>query len=241
MQIGICDDNRRDMDMIAKAVETAVMPLTSGYELHLFYSGDELIRHMEEVCEYDVLLLDIDMPDIDGIQIADKLTGSKALVNIIFVTNMVDLVFEAIRYSPFRFIRKERIYEEMDEAMTAVLEKIRNETLLYEFGTGHEVLKILIRDMVYLESQGHYIHIHTSDEKVYNIRGKISSYDEKLCGLGFVRIHVGYLVNIRCIYSISLKGVVLDNGETLPISRRNADKIKGQHADYVRRFIRGIH
>lgn len=241
MQIGICDDNKRDMDMITRAVETAIVPLTSGYELHLFYSGNELIRHMEEVLEYDILLLDINMPDIDGIQIADKLNQSKALVNIIFVTNMVDLVFEAIRYSPFRFIRKERIYEEMDEAMTAVLEKIRNETLLYEFGTGRETIKILIRDMVYLESQGHYIHIHTSDKKVHTIRGKISSYDEKLRDLGFVRIHVGYLVNIRCIYSISRKGVVLDNGEILPVSRRNADKIKNQHANYVRRFVRGIH
>lgn len=241
MQIGICDDNRRDIDMITRAVETAIIPLTSGYELHLFYSGDELVQHLEEIMGYDILLLDIDMPNINGIQIAEKLTQSKALVNIIFVTNMVDLVFEAIHYSPFRFIRKERIWEEMDEAMSAVLEKIRNETLLYEFGTGREVLKILIRDMVYLESQGHYIHIHTSDEKVHNIRGKISLYDEKLRDLGFIRIHVGYLVNIRCIYSISLKGVVLDNGETLPISRRNADKIKGQHANYVRRFVRGIH
>lgn len=241
MQIGICDDNKRDMDIIMGAVETAIIPLTSGYELHLFYSGNELVRHLEEVMEYDILFLDIDMPDISGIEIADRLTRSKALVNVIFVTNMVDLVFEAIRYSPFRFIRKSRIYEEMDEAVAAVLEKIRNETFLYEFGTGREMLKILIRDMLYLESQGHYIHIHTSDEKVHNIRGKISSYDEKLRGLGFVRIHVGYLVNIRCIYSISLKGVVLDNGETLPISRRNADKIKGQHANYVRRFVRGIH
>lgn len=241
MQIGICDDNKRDMDIIMGAVEAAIIPLTSGYKLHLFYSGNELIRHFEEIMEYDILFLDIDMPDINGIEIADKLIRSKALVNIIFVTNMVDLVFEAIRYSPFRFIRKNHIHEEMDEAMTAVLEKIRNETFLYEVGTGRGMLKILIRDMLYLESQGHYIHIHTSDEKVHNIRGKISSYDEELRDLGFVRIHVGYLVNIRCIYSISLKGVVLDNGEILPISRRNADKIKGQHANYVRRFVRGIH
>lgn len=241
MQIGICDDNKRDIDVMAKEVESVLVPLACKYEIHLFESGIELMRHMDEVLTYDVLFLDIDMPEISGIQIAEKIMNSTQVLNIIFVTNHSDLVFDAIHCCPFRFIRKERMHEEMEEAIVAVLEKIRNETLLYDFNSAHGSLKVLIRDVLYLESRRHYIHIHTKDGQIHVIRGKISYYDEKLSDAGFVRIHVGYLVNIMYIYSISTRSVVLDNKEELPISRKNADKVKEKHADYVRRFIRGIH
>lgn len=239
LQIGICDDNSIDLKLVKNELENILNGVGVSYNIHSYDSGNSLIREISNVCEYDVLLLDIDMPGIDGIDVARRLAESTSLVNIIFITNHNELVFEAIHYRPFRFIRKEKLKEELSEAIHAVINKISEETLLYEFGSGRDNIKIRILDVDYLESKGHYIQIH-SGGKVTEIRGKISQYEDKLKNYGFIRIHLGYLVNVRKIYNITSKGVLLDNKELLPISRKNVDIIKETHANFVRRFVRGI-
>lgn len=237
LNIGICDDNQLDIQSIRKGLEDALANICIDYKIVEYQSGNEIAKKLNIVENFDILILDIDMPGIDGIEIAKRLMDSK--VNIIFATNHEELVFEAIHSRPFRFIRKEKLSEELCEALPAVVEKIRKETILYDFGNGRDSYKLRIVDVDYIESNGHYIHIHTRD-KVVQIRGKISLYEEKLKDYGFIRVHLGFLVNVRSIYSITSKGVTLDDGKSLPISRKNVEKIKLKHANYVRRFIRGV-
>ncbi len=241
IQIGICDDSIIDRNRILNELNSILKRLDVDCEIHLYNSGNEFLQSADDMSVLDILLLDIDMPGLDGIHVAEHLYNENQLTNVIFVTNHEELVFEAIHYSPFRFIRKNEIENELEEAIIAVLKKIKDEVLLYEFGSSQDTVKIPIKDVLYLESHGHYIHIHTIDDKEHIIRGKISDYDNRISGLGFVRIHLGYLVNIRCIYSITSKEVTLDNGEILPISRKNVDIIKEKHANYMRRFVRGVH
>ncbi|MDD6328556.1 MAG: response regulator transcription factor [Lachnospiraceae bacterium] len=241
IQVGICDDNEYDLTLMESEVHRALRDVCKDYDIRLFKSGNVLMHDVESILTYDLLLLDIDMPGVDGIQIAETIMKRQHQVNVIFVTNRDDLVFEAIHYSPFRFIRKQHLHKELPEAITAAIAKISEETLLYRFGSGTDDFKIPICDVMYLESQKHYIAIHTKQGDITIIRGKISDYEDKLCNIGFIRIHVGYLVNIRFVYSITSQKIVLDNKEELPISRTKVDMVKQAHASFVRRFVRGIY
>ena len=69
----------------------------------------------------------------------------------------------------------------------------------------------------------------------------MSDYDKRLTDYGFVRIHVGYLVNVRYIYQLSSKGVLLDDKKLLPVSRDRIDEIKLQYSRQLERFVHGIH
>ncbi|MGN0368629.1 MAG: LytR/AlgR family response regulator transcription factor [Wujia sp.] len=241
MQVVICDDNPNDIQLMEKEVHRVLDPLGCEHEIAVYSNANLLSKELEQLQCADILLLDIDMPGMNGIQLAAQLEQQDGIVNIIFVTNRNDLVFEAIHCRPFRFVRKEFLREELDEALTAVLKKIKEETLLYEFGSGQDMMKLRIRDIVFIESSGHYISIHMKDGSAKKIRGKISDYEMRLGQLGFVRIHIGYIVNLREIYSISNKSVILDSGETLPISRKQLEQVRLQHASYVRRYVRGIY
>lgn len=241
VQVGICDDNTKDIDWMEEEVRSAFMDVQVDFEIIQFAGGNMLMRDIDAVVDYDVLLLDIDMPGVDGMAIAEQIMQKPHRVNIIFATNRDDMVFEAIHYSPFRFIRKEKLHDELPEAITAAMDKIYKETLIYNFGTGAETVKIPICDILYLESQKHYICVHTKHGEVKTFRGKISDYTDALAEVGFVRVHMGYLVNIRYIYSITSQKIVLDNEEELPISRTKVEAIKQKHASYMRRFVRGIH
>ena len=243
--IAICDDNREDGKMIQREVERIYRPLfdrnQSDYEIVMYETGNDLMKNLDAVLDNHILFLDIDMPGINGLEIAEAIEKKTHKVNLIFVTNRNDLVFEAIHFRPFRFLRKECLHEEIEEALLAVIAKMKEETVLCEFESGSEVVKIAVNEIVYLESSGHYVRVHTQDGNVCVVRNKISELERQLKLMGFVRIHIGYLVNIRNIYSISSKGVVLDNRLELPVSRKNVEHVKRIHAVYIRRYVRGLY
>lgn len=241
VQVGICDDNIKDLDWMDNEICAVFQDVQVEYALTRFEGGNMLMHALETVIAYDILLLDIDMPGTDGMSIAERIMQTPHRVNIIFVTNRDDMVFEAIHYSPFRFIRKEKLHDELPEAIVSALDKIYKETLICNFGTGADAIKIPICDILYLESQKHYICIHTKQGEIKTFRGKISDYTDELADVGFVRVHIGYLVNIRYIYSITSQKIVLDNEEELPISRAKVESIKQKYASYMRRFVRGIY
>lgn len=237
LKVGICDDNPVDLELIKNELKRVMGDLAITYELITCTSGNTIIKQIDRILTLDVLILDIDMPGADGITVAERLMDSD--VNIIFATNHQELVFEAIHSRPFRFIRKERLSSELKEAMSALLEKISKETILYDFKSTHENYKLKLVDVNYIESKGHYLQVHTKDN-IVQIRGKISEYEEKLRDYGFIRIHLGFLVNIRSIFSVTSREVTLDDGTVLPISRKKVEEIKSEHASFVRRFIRGV-
>ena len=219
----LCDDNDIDRKIERQIIEKTLKIFMRNYEICEYSNGNELMHNFDYVLESDVAVLDIDMPNINGIDIANQMIEKNHLINIIFVTNRSDLVFEAIRCRPFRFVRKELMDKELEEAIASVMSKIKDEILLYEFASGYDTIKIRIKDILYLESKSHYLHIHTNDE-VKVIRGKISDYETKLADYGFLRAHIGYIVNIRSIYSITSKEITLDNGEKVHMLSRKCKK-----------------
>ena len=172
--------------------------------------------------------------------IAKQIECRKHMVNIIFITNRNELVFDALHYRPFRFIRKERLLQELEEALLSVLEEIKQQTMYCEMEVGVNMVQICVSDVLYLESSGHYVIIHREDGRQEVLRAKISEFAKKLEKYGFLRVHVGYLVNVRNIYAINSKEIRLDNQEHVPVSRKYLEQVRRQHANYVRRMLFGI-
>jgi DNA-binding LytR/AlgR family response regulator len=234
----VCDDDRAYLELEMGLIKNEMDGLAEGYELHGFDSPAGLICDKGMLEKSDLVILDIDMSDADGVEIAEKLVSCRADANIIFVTDREELVFEVFKYRPIGFVRKERLSEELVEVLVRALKKIKDEMVFYDFNSPG--FKFKISDITYLESRNHYIHIHTkNDEKI--IRGTMTKYQEKLQGYGFIRVHSGFLVNVRCIYSVSSKLVTLDGGLELPVSRKNSCKTKELYANYVKRFVCGIY
>lgn len=243
LKIAICDDNEKDVEVVKQAVlTTAETARKQGctYQIQTFQNGNEVVKCLDTIKDMHLLLLDIDMPGIDGLEVAKKLENLERRVKVIFVTNRSDLVFTAIHYRPFRFIRKERIRDEISEAMYGAIEETREQSLFGELSIEKDEAEIRICDITYLESQGHYVIIHYRNKELQTIRAKLSDFIERLEKYGFVRTHIGYVVNIRDMYTVTSKQVMLDDHTTIPISRKYADHVKKFHANYVRRTFRAI-
>ena len=218
LKIAVCDDNDKDIEIINRELlllEEKAREKGCTYQIQAFKSGNDILKSF-------------------------GLEQTERRVKVIFVTNHADMVFTAIHYRPFRFIRKERLHIELEEALLCAIEEIREESLYGEIFIEKDEAEIRISDITYLESQRHYVIVHFRRKDDQVIRAKISDFSERLERYGFVRTHVGYIVNIRDIYSINTKRVLLDDRTPIPVSRKYTEHVREMHAKYVRRMYHAI-
>ncbi len=234
MRVGICDDD----DSFIEIVKHTLLKYVNKDEIIVFKNDDMLVMNILDE-KLDVLFLDIEMPFRNGIEIGDKLAKVCPELNIIFLTNKAEMVFRALYCQPFRFIRKNRINEEFDEAITSLKKKVFKENYILEFPSKNETYKLKLTDITYMESKKHYIDIHMNDS-VLKVRGKLSDYEERLCDYGFFRTHVGFLVNVRFVYRITASMVELDDKTKLPVSKKYSSKAREEYNIGMRRFANGL-
>lgn len=233
----ICDDDEIFAELLENRIAKEIINNDDECMIERYCDGKTLLEQSENQI-IDMLFLDIDMPEITGIELADVIQQSHVNTNIIFVTNREDLVFKAICYQPFRFIRKEKLNEELPEAIKALIKKMRSEDQLIDLNTKEGTVILPIKEILYIESCKHYLFIYCEDN-TYEIRDKITNYEKQLGSYGFMKIHRSYLVNVRVIKSIKSTGVELDNEELLPISRDKWQELKKQYLSYMRKFVYG--
>lgn len=114
MRIAICDDDNEMLGRLKKDVIEIFGILKVNIEIFSFSDGKELLRTIQNDDEnFDLFLLDIDMPDVSGLEIAQMLREMSVNLIIIFISAYDNYVFDSIEYSPFRYIRKSRIKEEL--------------------------------------------------------------------------------------------------------------------------------
>ncbi|MCM1237092.1 MAG: LytTR family DNA-binding domain-containing protein [Ruminococcus flavefaciens] len=238
MRIGICDDEK-DAIFAAEKIIKSMKTSEQQFVLIPFENKDSIVEDILEQ-RLDAMLLDIDMPGRSGIEIGDAIAMQYQEMNLIFLTNRADMVFRALYCHPYRFIRKSHMEAELPEALESVAQKLANEQFLFEFQNKKESLKVKIKDILYIDSDRHYIQIH-EEGKLHRVRGKLQVYEERLKEYGFIRIHVGYLVNVRFIYRMTSTIVELDNGQILPVSKKYSETAREGYNIGVGRFVNGIH
>lgn len=236
-KIVICDDDKIFVESLKNKVKKEILNNDEDCMIEHYFDGKTLLKEVEDKI-IDVLFLDIDMPEVTGIELADVIKQSGIDTNIVFITNREDLVFRAIHYQPFRFIRKEKLKDELPEAIKALIKKMQSEDKLINLHTKEGNVILSIKDIMYIESCKHYLFIYCEDH-TYEVRDKISNYENYLNSYGFLKIHRSYLVNVRVINSIKAAGVELDNEELLPVSRDKVQELKRQYLSYTRKFVYG--
>ena len=239
-KIAVCDDEIIMLDHIYDKIISIIDEHRETYEICKFNSGEAILDAIiSKETYFDVIFLDIEMGKISGLEVANKITSITDKINIVFVTNRDDLVFDAINFRPFSFIRKSRLNVELELVIKRLKQKLKKENAFCEIEIDKKKLKIRLKDIIYIESQGHYILIKCID-KDYKIRGKIFDFEIELIEFGFIRIHIAYLVNLSHICFVKYNGICLDNDAVLPISRKKFEETKNKHLEYVRKCIHGI-
>ena len=132
IRIAIVDDEQIILNSIHKKIQDILNELNIEFEIQDFTSGKTALKEITEKV-FDIIFLDIDMPDVSGMTIAKKIRIQEENLEIVFITNKDELVYDAIKVVPFRFIRKSRFDEEIQEALHEFIAKSNSRKSFYTF------------------------------------------------------------------------------------------------------------
>lgn len=224
IRIAIVDDEPIMVSFIYKKIESIFNNLKIEVEMHNYTNGKSALKDIIAK-SFDLVFLDIDMPDISGMDIANRIRLLDCRSEIVFITNKEDLVYDAVKLSPFRFIRKSQFDKEIYEAIDKFIEKINDSKSTYMFNSTEGKITVQLVKIRYIEVSSHKLFIN-SINRTFTVNGNLKDVEELFYRFGFIKIHQSYLVNYRYINLIKRKEVILDDESALPLSRSNYENVK---------------
>ena len=236
LHIAVCDDDITARDMIASSLKGVFAQHGVEAVLEVYGSADALGADLSSKA-FDLLLLDIDMPGTDGITFADRLRAEHNNIEIIYISNREDRVFDSLRSMPCGFIRKSRFLQDTAEIVDLYLKKraaqSRHPKLVLHTQNGME--SVQLDQIVYVEGVGKYqdIVLRDSTERI-QVRRSMQELENELAPHGFLRVHKGYLVNFSAIDRLGGDEVLLTNGVRIPIGRSKAREVKEKYLQLSR-------
>ena len=228
INIAVCDDEDESLHMIQKELYHAADKLNIEIETYFYNKGKKVLDFIyNEKEDFDILFLDIDMPDISGLEVAKKLRQKNSDIILIFISAHEQYVFESIEYNPFRYIRKNRIEKELIPTLKAAyqrLEEMQDSYIIVK--TGEAEVRVKHSDIMYSETSARKIGIHLKNGEVLFVRKTIKELYEELNDEHFIKIHSGCVANAKYIGKYSNHDITLDNGEHLIVSRTRIKSVK---------------
>lgn len=226
MRIAICDDEPIAISVIGEILSENLMKLNQEIVIIPFADSEELFCALCSGEGYDVVVLDIDMPKMDGIRLGIQAAEQLKDTVLIYVSNREDKVWESFKARPFRFLRKCNLRKECPEAAKAIVEEIqkkRGEKLIFE--VGNQMLCLPSTEIIYVESFRKKQLMHTTEREI-ELTSSFYKILNQLEGKGFIQIHKSYAVNYQFIRNIHNMEIELDNHVCLPIGRSRIKKVR---------------
>ena len=222
MRIAICDDERTYIKKIENDINS-LKTHENEFEFSEFESGEAFISGFSKD-KFDLIILDIEMNDLNGLQTAEFLRQIDKNVILIFMTSYDKFVYQGYEVNAFRYILKnqpEPIY--FKQLSDTIQEYYRNKKYIKVVDNDIEK-ELLTVDILYIEVYSHQIVIHTFNKEYYQ-KGKLSDYEKMLEECLFVRSDKSVLINITNIDYIKKNQVFMKNGKILYVSRNHLEKI----------------
>lgn len=230
-KIAICDDEIE----IAHKLEDDIhqMPL-NDIETDVFLSGDELLKHYTLDGGYNIILLDIEMPKVNGIETALKLRKLDSNVVLIFITAYKEYVYQIFETLPFRFLEKPISYEKFFEVLKDALCYIEDTKSYFFFKKATTDYQVPTKEIIYFEASNRKIKIYTtsSTDSYY---GKFKKLMGQLNQNYFLQIHTSFIINMDYLTSFNEKIVLLSNNISLPISLKYRENARLEHLKFIER------
>ena len=233
-RFALCDDEFFFAEELKKRIENAAEKRKRCIRVESFTGSKAVEALLEGGQSFDVYFLDIDMPRLDGISLGGRIRELDGDAVIIFVSGKEEMVFDSFRVNPLQFVRKRYLEKDFPIVMEALWRELerREKEQGFMLEVGQVQYRLDVRKVMYIEATGKYLNIYLTD-RMYYIRYQISALEEQLQEYGFLRIHKSYLVNIRYIYLIETGHIVLENQQSLPVSRQRFHEVQERFRQYM--------
>lgn len=222
INIAIIDDEKMQVELLKKYVQNWAHEKDTKVTrviTEAFYSAESFDFSWSADKKYNILLLDIQMKGQNGIELAKKIRKEDSITNIIFITAISDYIAEGYDVSAINYLIKPVKEKKLYECLNKAILKIPNQERIILIDVEGEIYRVIQSDIIYIEAFSHSIDINTVNGK-YTTRKSISEVEKELDKSIFVRCHRSYIASLKYVKRIGNNQLELDNGNVIPISRR---------------------
>jgi DNA-binding LytR/AlgR family response regulator len=226
--IAICDDEIIQVEFVEKLINEIKKEKNIKIKLNKFSSGEQILSSAN-IIQYHIILLDMEMEQINGIEVAKRIRHFNEQALIIFITGFKDYVFNVFEVKTFRYLLKpldkQLFYKAFIEAIEIIDVTTTNFRDFLHVKKNKQDIIVSYESIQYFEKYKNKVLIVTENGEI-EFYGTMNELILLLNMEKFIRVHQGYIVNIDNIELITSKEVILKEGKRIPVSRRNVKEVK---------------
>ena len=221
-KFAVCDDCAADRQYISDLVKKWADSTGQTIQISLFSSAENFLFCYAEESDYDVLLLDIEMGEMDGVTMAKQLRKTNDTLQIIFITGYSDYISEGYEVAALHYLMKPVKEEKLHSVLERAIEKVKRNEKILNFEVNGEMVRIPVYQIRYADVYGNYVTIHTFEElKVKMTLGEL----EKQLDDRFFRAGRSVIVNLTMISRVTKTEIKLNDGTVIPLPRGAYDGV----------------
>lgn len=232
-KIAVCDDELTARSQMKKMIteicdEEQILQTVSEFE-----SAAKLLEEVEKGAKFDLFMLDVMMPEKDGMELAHQLRKEKSDAVIIFVSSNKEMALNGYEVSAVRFLAKPVKEEKLQEAILFCYKQKKSHSEIVLPVNGG-LKKIMPNDIYYIEIVGRKSRIRTKDQE-WDTSLSIGELEEILSENGFVRCHQSFLVNFSYVHTFRTSFMELTGGINIPVSKHRLKEVRQAFFDYMKK------
>ena len=233
LRVGVCDDEKVIYSEMNKYITFYSEQRRIAVKTKYYQSGIELIEN-KDIADLDILFLDIDMPELDGIETAYQLNKFMKNCKIVMLTSKTERFKEAFKIGAFRFVTKPIEQQEVFDAIDDVRDRMIGNKELTLFRDGKNYI-IQQKDILYVMMDKTSAYIFT-EKHDFRSNEPLSWWEQELDERLFVRCHKGYIVNLSKIEELEKNMIRLVGGEKIPVARRRKEELELRFMKYDTKY-----
>lgn len=220
--IAVCDDSIADRQYIITMLTEWAALAGHSVAISEFCSAENFWFEYEDKKDFDVLLLDIEMGEMDGVTLAKKLRKVNETLQIVFITGYSDYISEGYEVAALHYLMKPVKKEKLLEVLNRAVEKLqKNEKQLLVENSG-ELVRIPLYQIRYVDVQHNYVTVHGKED--FTVKKTLGDMEANL-DERFLRVGRSAIVNLSCISRVTKTDIVLQDGTLIPLPRGAYEKV----------------
>lgn len=238
LYVAICDDDKEILKNLKEQVDDFLKKNNRLAEVTTYTQSEMLFYDIQEQKHFDLILSDIEMPKMNGMELAGYIKSYLPQVFIIFITSHLKYAIDAYELSIFRYIPKNMIMERLKPALQDVFSMIDLQASdFYKIETPSRVEKIPYKNILYIQREGKNAIIVQSDGAISKVRKSLSQVFDELVQEDFIYIERGTIVNLMHVMSVNDRTIKLTNGICLYPSHVKLEEIKCKLSKFWREHL----
>lgn len=237
LRIAVLDDEAIFCERISQKIYSIYEKMHIAVRVDCYNNGKEVMYEVEDGRYYDIYVLDIDLPDISGVDLGRKLRESSPYCYIIFLTAYPQYAIEGYSARAYQYILKDEWEQKLNITLGNIQKEMDSMTEpSYRITVSNKLEKVPVKDIYYLYKDGKKVIFQTKNGES-SIRKTLSEVYEELPKGEFIYVDRSFIVNVQHVMKLKNKEIYMSNGEKVPVSKPQLDRVKTEINTYWRSHI----